>query len=72
MPASPVEISAPLLVPVGEVARLTGLSERTIWAMSASGEMPSPEKCKARRLWSYTKLVAWVDGGCQPVQGAGR
>jgi excisionase family DNA binding protein len=54
----------PLLIPVREVARLTSLSERTIWGMSAAGKMPAPLKLGSRRLWDREQLVKWIQCGC--------
>ena len=54
----------PLLIPVREVARLTGLSERTIWSMSASRRMPAPLKLGSRSLWVRDQLVRWTQAGC--------
>jgi predicted DNA-binding transcriptional regulator AlpA len=72
MPTNPKSAAdlAPLLIGVAEVARLTGVCQRTIWALSASAAMPGPVSIGARRLWKYDAIQAWVAGGCQPVEGA--
>ncbi len=58
----------PLLVPVGKVAQLTGLGERTIWRLSASGGMPAPVQVGSRRLWRFADVQAWVRAGCPAAQ----
>jgi excisionase family DNA binding protein len=68
--SAPAIAIAPLLINVGEVAKLTGLGIRTIWRLSASSGMPAPRKVGGRRLWSYAELTAWVEAGCPEAQVA--
>jgi predicted DNA-binding transcriptional regulator AlpA len=72
MPVNPPEERPPLLVSCKEVARLTGLCERSVWAFSASGKMPPPIALGGRRLWRYSEITAWVRDGCPAGEGASR
>jgi excisionase family DNA binding protein len=53
----------PLVVDTLGVARLLGLSERTVRALNASGRLPRPLALGGRRLWSRRELEEWVDAG---------
>jgi excisionase family DNA binding protein len=61
---------APLLLSVREVAKVTGLGERTIWRLSASEGMPAPVRVGGRRLWRFREIQQWVDAGCPGKAGS--
>ena len=49
----------PLLVDARTVAELLSLSPRTVWSLSASGELPSV-KVRSRRLYDPHDLREWI------------
>lgn len=58
-----------LLVSAAEAARLLSISPRTLWSMTASGELPHV-RVRRRVLYAVDDLRRWIDGlkerGCQP------
>lgn len=61
----PVDASpADRLLPVHEVARLCGLSPRSVWRHSDSGTMPRPLQVGGSRRWRESDLRAWLAAGC--------
>lgn len=63
----------PELLTTRQAAELLSIGERTLWRWSRSGICPpcvsigiGPRPaCRYRR----SELQAWIDGGCQPVEG---
>lgn len=59
----------PLLVSEPRAAEMLGISERTLWSLAASGEVPFL-KIRTRKLYDVRDLVAWINaqkrkgGGC--------
>ena len=53
-------LRAPLLVNAAEAARLLAVSERTLWSMTASGEVPYVRVRRALR-YSPADLSAWIE-----------
>ena len=46
-----------------EVADLLGLGERSVWRLSATGEIPSPVRVTSRVVrWRATDLARYVEG----------
>ena len=64
----PTATQPSLLIDVGEAARLTGLSPRTVWRYASCGKFPSPLRVGGRRLWNRQKLIGWVSSGCPQVE----
>jgi len=60
-------LRAPLLINAREAARLLGLSERTLWSMTASGEIPH---VRIRRSVRYSPhdLAAWIAAKTRKVR----
>jgi len=57
----------PLLLRPKDVARLLGVSRRTIDGWRASGRLPPAIKLGGCLLWRRVDLVAWVERGCPPI-----
>ena len=65
-------LSEPLLLNMKQVAKLLGISERTVWGRSNSGEMPRARKIGSSPRWSLDELKAWIAAGCpKPTDGTG-
>lgn len=58
----------PLLLRPRDVARLLGVSRRTIDSWRASGRLPPAMKLGGCLLWKHADLVSWVEQGCPPVE----
>ena len=48
-----------------DVARLLGVTVRSVDRMISAGDMPSPEiHIRGRRAWKAKTIQEWVDAGC--------
>ena len=61
-----LEIGQPLLISADELARLLGISTRTIWRRLSGGEIPKPVRLGKSVRWRLADIEAWIDGGCIP------
>lgn len=61
----PVDVS--LLVNSREVAKLLRVSDRTIFKMHSTGEMPKPLRFGTLTRWGKAEIAAWVDAGAPPT-----
>ncbi len=59
-PIAKVLVTGDVLIDLGEVLRVTQLSERAIRKFSATGEFPPPIKFGRRVLWSHTEIQKWI------------
>ncbi|MCL2639496.1 MAG: helix-turn-helix domain-containing protein [Phycisphaerales bacterium] len=50
----------PLVLQVKQVAKLLNLSERTIWRLASTGEIPRPIGFGRSRRWSHKSLEQFV------------
>ena len=55
-----VLMESALLINARQAAVLLGISLRTLWSMSVSGEIPSV-KLRRRRLYDKRDLMRWID-----------
>jgi predicted DNA-binding transcriptional regulator AlpA len=46
-----------------ELAEALGVSERSIWTLHSSGELPAPFKAGSRTLWDLADLRKWMEAG---------
>lgn len=58
--------AAPLLIGVEELARMIGVSERTLWRLVSSGRVPAPVRIGRSTRWRLAEIREWIDRGCQP------
>jgi len=58
------QTTAPLLIGVAEVGRITSLAPRTVWRHVSAGRLPRPLKVGGRRLWRREAIVRWIEAGC--------
>ena len=68
-PPTPSPVSLPveapnLLLDSRQVAKLLKVSDRTLWKMQKTGEIPPPIRIGRSVRWSYETLKNWVDKGC--------
>jgi len=61
-----LEIGQPLLISADELARLLGISTRTIWRRLSGGEIPKPVRLGKSVRWRLADIESWIDGGCIP------
>lgn len=59
-----------LLIDVKQAAKLLEVSERTLWRMYTSGEMPPPIRIGRAVRWSRKALEAWIESGCPRVKNS--
>jgi excisionase family DNA binding protein len=57
-----------LLIASKEAAKLLKVSERTLWRMHTTGEMPPPIRIGRAVRWSLETLKKWVEEGCPHSQ----
>jgi excisionase family DNA binding protein len=53
-----------LLINSKQAAKLLKVSERTLWRIQQTGEMPSPIRIGRAVRWNLEKLKKWVEEGC--------
>ncbi len=53
-----------LLLDTQTVAKLLGVSDRTVWAYANSGQMMRPIRIGRAVRWPRNELFAWVNAGC--------
>jgi excisionase family DNA binding protein len=58
--------SAPLLT-VKQVATRINCSERTVYRLADSGEMPRPLKIGWLVRWRVSDIEKWIEAGCAKV-----
>lgn len=54
----------PLLLTVGEVALLIGVSTRSVWRMTRTGQFPAPVRVRRNTRWRRSDVERWVAAGC--------
>lgn len=57
-----------LLLSVKQVAQIVASSERTLWRLSDSGQMPSPVRIGRSVRWRRSDILRWVELGCPSRQ----
>ncbi len=61
-----LESTERLAIPASAVAKLLSISERHVWALSASGRLPRPVRYGRAVRWNLAELRAWQDAGSPP------
>ena len=57
-------VDPPFLVPASEVARLLGISKRTLWRLLCVGKLPAPVRLGNNVRWRLTEVEQWISRGC--------
>jgi len=55
---------SPLLVCADEVARMMGVSERTLWRLASAGRVPEPVRIGRNTRWRLAEIKEWIECGC--------
>jgi excisionase family DNA binding protein len=56
--------ATPLLITSEEVARLMGISERTLWRLLSAGKVPVPLRFGRNTRWRRSEVLEWIEKGC--------
>ena len=59
------------LIGVKEIARRTGLSERSVWRLRDSGALPPPLRFGRLVKWRDADVDAWLGAGCPHCRRTG-
>lgn len=51
-----------------ELARMLGVSKRTIWRMLSAGLIPSPIRLGGSTRWRRVEILDWIARGCPPCR----
>lgn len=63
----PDTMVAPALMDAAELARLLSVSKPTIWRLREAGRLPPAIALTSQCIrWQRDKVLAWIEGGCQP------
>lgn len=54
-----------------EVARMLGISLRTLWRLKSSRKFPNPVRIGASPRWQKSVLLRWIEAGCPPLTDDG-
>ncbi|WP_010585821.1 helix-turn-helix transcriptional regulator [Schlesneria paludicola] len=57
-----------LLLTSKETATLLRVSERTLYSMHTTGQMPPPIRIGAAIRWSLDAVQKWIEAGCPTVE----
>jgi excisionase family DNA binding protein len=66
----PLREIRPLLLSAGEVARVLGVSTRTLWRLQSGGRLPEPVRLGGSTRWRVSDIERWVAEGCAKPQEA--
>ena len=47
-----------------DLARLLGISERTVWRLDSAGSLPRPIRLGRSVRWRMAEVQAWLEQGC--------
>jgi prophage regulatory protein len=59
-----LNVESPILLSAAGVARLLGLSSRTVARMNSSGGLPRPLRLGRSVRWRHQEIEAWIKAGC--------
>jgi len=57
--------TAPQLIRAEDVARMMGVSERTLWRLLSAGKVPQPVRIGRSTRWRLAEVRQWIEGGCR-------
>lgn len=60
--------STPMLIDAETLARMLGVSERTLWRLLSARKLPEPIRIGRNTRWRLSEVQRWIEDGCrQPV-----
>lgn len=62
----------PLLISVREVAKMLGISTRSVWRLHSIGKIIAPVRIGGAVRWRQDELKRWINEGCPPPPVASR
>ncbi len=54
----------PILITAEELARMMGVSERTLWRLLSGGKLPQPVRIGRNTRWRLAEVTEWIERGC--------
>ena len=60
--------AASVLIDVGQLARLLGVSTRTLWRHVSAGKAPQPVRLGGCTRWRRDDIDRWVADGCPAIR----
>lgn len=54
----------PVLIDAEELARMMGVSERTLWRLLSGHKLPQPVRIGRNTRWRLAEVIAWIERGC--------
>ena len=57
-------INFPTLISAKQLSSILGVSQRTLWRMRASGQLPKSLKISSSVRWKAEEISVWIDAGC--------
>ena len=63
-PMVAVDESEPLLIAADDVARMMGVSPRTVWRLLSSGQLIAPLRLGGNTRWRRAEVIEWIAKGC--------
>jgi predicted DNA-binding transcriptional regulator AlpA len=64
-PRSPPDHEAnSALITANSLAKLLGVSTRSVWRGEAAGLLPSPVRIGAIVRWRRSEVLEWIEAGC--------
>lgn len=62
----PQAAGTPQLIEATEVAKMLGISPRTIWRLKDAGKVPNPISIGSMVRWRRGEITDWIAAGCPP------
>jgi predicted DNA-binding transcriptional regulator AlpA len=62
----PQAADTPQLIEATEVAKILGISPRTIWRLKDAGKVPNPISIGSMVRWRRDEITDWIAAGCPP------
>lgn len=56
----------PALISAEDLARMLGVSKRTLWRLLSAQRMPRPVRLGGSTRWRLDVIRAWIERGCPP------
>jgi excisionase family DNA binding protein len=64
----PMLENQPQLISTSEVAKMLGVSARTVYRLKDGGRLPMPVSIGSLVRWSRRSIEEWIEVGCPPIR----